>query len=55
MNWIYFFTKLTVNPLKTSENWFPNPYFGLVIRTSKDDFSSGTVCSIRQSTSLDSS
>jgi hypothetical protein len=49
------FTKLTVNPLKTLEYWFPNPYFGLLMSPSQDGTSSGTDCSIRHSISLDSS
>jgi len=48
-------TKLTANPLKTSEYWFPNPYCGLLMSPSQDGTSSGTVCSIRHSISLDSS
>jgi len=51
----FMITKLTANPLKTSEYWFPNPYCGLLMSPSQDGTSSGTVCSIRQSISLDSS
>lgn len=49
------FTKLTANPLKTPAYCFPNPYCGLLMSPAQDGTSSGTVCSIRQSISLDSS